>query len=123
MPEGTVVVNLPFPVSTNALFSNGRSGGQRSPRDAEWHQEAGYALMVQRPKRTKGPVILSCLVQEGRDGRKRDITNLIKGPEDLLVEHGIIEADDHTIVREVKLKWSKEVEGIQIRIMPAGEVA
>ena len=109
-------VNLPFPVSTNALFSNGRSGRHRSQRYADWHQEAGYALMVQRPQRVKGPVVLSCLVQEGRDARKRDITNLIKAPEDLLVEHGIIEADDSSIVREVKMKWSKDVQGIQITI-------
>lgn len=113
-----VVVTLPFPVSTNHLFSNGKAGRFKSPRYEKWLQEAGYELMVQRPARTKGPVILSCLVQDNRDGRKRDITNLIKAPEDLLVKHGIIEADDHTIVREVSLKWSKDVQGIQITIQP-----
>ena len=116
-----VIVNLPFPVSTNALFSNGKSGRFRSQRYVDWHLEAGYALMVQRPAKTKGPVMLDCLVQHPKDARKRDITNLIKAPEDLLVEHGVIEADDHTIVREVRLAWSKEVEGIQIRIVAVGE--
>lgn len=116
-----VIVNLPFPVSTNALWSNGRSGRHRSQRYVDWHLQAGYELIAQRPAKTKGPVKLECFVQEGRDGRKRDITNLIKAPEDLLVEHGIIEADDHTIVREVRLSWSREVEGIQIKILPVGE--
>lgn len=116
-----IVVNLPFPVSVNAMFSNGKSGRHKSQRYVDWQMEAGHALLVQRPQRTKGPVILSCLVQEGRDGRKRDITNLIKGPEDLLVSHGIIEGDDGSIVREVSMKWSKDVEGIQITITPVGE--
>jgi Holliday junction resolvase RusA-like endonuclease len=115
------VVNLPFPVSVNAMFSNGRSGRHKSQRYADWEIEAGYALMVQRPKIVPGPVTLHCLVQEGFDGRKRDISNLIKGPEDLLVKHGIIEADDNRIVREINLKWSKEVTGIQITIEPVGE--
>ncbi|MGM4997815.1 RusA family crossover junction endodeoxyribonuclease [Tardiphaga sp. 538_B7_N1_4] len=111
-------VTLPFPISVNAMFSNGRTGRHKSQRYADWLNEAGYSLMVQRPKIVKGPVVISCLVQDGRDGRKRDITNLIKGPEDLLVSHGIIEADDSSIVREVKMKWSKDVQGIQITITP-----
>jgi len=112
-------VTLPFPISVNAMYSNGRSGRFKSQRYDDWLMEAGYSINVQKPVKVKGPVILSCLIQDQRDGRKRDITNLIKGPEDLLVSHGIIEADDSSIVREVKMKWSKDVQGIQITISPA----
>jgi Holliday junction resolvase RusA-like endonuclease len=113
-----VVVTLPFPVSTNHLFSNGRSGRFKSERYEAWLQEARYALMVQRPARTKGPVKMEYVVQDGKDRKRRDLSNMLKAPEDLLVKHGIIEADDHTIVREVSLKWSKDVQGIQITIQP-----
>lgn len=56
--------------------------------------------------------------QEGRDKRKRDITNLLKAPEDLLVKHGIIEADDGSVVRRVSAAWNAEVEGVRITIEP-----
>lgn len=116
-----VVVNLPFPVSTNALFSNGRAGRFKSQRYEDWLHEARYALMVQRPKIVKGPVKLEWLVQDGKDNRKRDISNLLKASEDLLVAHGIIEADDNTIVRGIKADWSRDVEGIQISIVPVDQ--
>jgi len=60
--------------------------------------------------------VLSHEFQEGRDKRKRDVTNLLKAPEDLLVKHGIIEADDGSIVRRVEAFWTTEVEGVRITI-------
>jgi hypothetical protein len=34
----------------------------------------------------------------------------------LLVSHGIIQADDNTIVREIKLKWTPDVEGVRVTV-------
>lgn len=112
------VVTLPFPVSVNAMFSNGRSGRFKSPRYEAWLQEAGYALMVQRPRKVKGPVRLMYEMQDGSDGRRRDIGNLEKGPTDLLVSHGVIEGDDNRIVREINLRWNRSISGIRITIIP-----
>jgi Holliday junction resolvase RusA-like endonuclease len=39
-----------------------------------------------------------------RDKRKRDITNLLKAPEDLLVKFKVIEADDNTIVQAISAR-------------------
>ena len=116
--DGSVIVTLPFPVSFNAMFSNGRSGRFKSPRYEAWIQEAGYALMVQRAPRIKGPVKLFYEVQDGSDGRRRDIGNLEKGPTDLLVTHGIIEDDNDRIVREINLRWCRTVTGIRVTITP-----
>lgn len=118
-----VVVTLPFPVSVNAMYSNGRSGRFKSPRYESWLTEAGYALMVQRPARVKGPVSLSYEVQDGSDGRRRDIGNLEKGATDLLVAHGIIEGDHDQIVREIILRWNRNVSGIRVTITPIKEAA
>ena len=113
-----IVINLPFPVSTNNMFVNGSRGRFRSQKYDSWIQEAGTEIMRQRPPRTIGPVNLIFEFQDGRDNRKRDVTNLIKAPEDLLVKHGIISADDGSIVRRVTAAWSVEVEGVKITIEP-----
>jgi Holliday junction resolvase RusA-like endonuclease len=107
---------LPFPPSVNNLFMNGKHGRFRSQRYDSWIQEAGCEIMRQRPKKVAGPVILTYEFQEGKDKRKRDLGNLEKAPTDLLVSHGIISADDGSIVREIKLKWNAEVEGVRVTV-------
>ena len=85
-------------------------------RDPVEIAEAGWELQRQRPPKIVGPVELVFCFQDGRDKRKRDVTNLIKAPEDLLVKHGVIEADDNTIVRAVSACWDDTVEGVEISI-------
>lgn len=110
------VLTLPMPPSTNNLFSGGVHGRRFvSPQYQAWRDAAGVEIMRQRPKPVKGMVILFLEFQE-KDRRKRDVSNYIKGPEDLLVHYGLIEADDNSVVREVRAKWSAEVEGVRITI-------
>jgi|SRR5581483_9591382 len=106
---------LPFPPSVNNLFANGKSGRYRTQRYDTWIHEAGAEIMRQRPSKVAGPVVL--MFEFGNPyKRKRDISNLIKAPEDLLVKHGIIEADDDTIVQEIRAKWSPDVEGVKVTV-------
>lgn len=116
-----IVILLPFPPSTNNLFVNGLRGRFPSQKYADWITEAGWELKRQRPSKTLGPVSLHFEFQSGRDKRKRDITNLLKAPEDLLVKFGVIEADDNTIVKEISACWSECVEGVCIKITPIGD--
>jgi Holliday junction resolvase RusA-like endonuclease len=111
-----LVLTLPMPPSVNAMFADGKTRRHKSQKYADWIIEAGYALNRQSPPNIIGPVMLSYLVQEGRDKRKRDVGNYEKAATDLLVKHGVIQADDHTIVREIRLKWSDQVIGVQITI-------
>ena len=116
------VITLPFPPSTNNLFINTTRGRIRSSKYDEWAAEAGWELTRQRPLKVAGPVSILFEFQSNRDKRKRDITNLLKAPEDLLVKFGVIEADDNTIVKEVSARWSECVKGVCITITPtAGE--
>lgn len=109
---------LPFPPSANNLFVNSKHGRYRSPRYNTWIEEAGVEILRQRPLKYRGPVNLSYEFQDRRDNRKRDLGNLEKATTDLLVLHGIIEADDGSIVRKINLSWSLEVEGVRITIEP-----
>jgi crossover junction endodeoxyribonuclease RusA len=113
-----IVLTLPFPPSTNNLFINTSRGRIRSSKYDEWATEAGWELKRQRPAKAVGPVSLRFEFEAGRDKRKRDITNLLKAPEDLLVKYGVIEADDNTIVKEVSARWSECVKGVHIVITP-----
>ena len=119
--DRTVVINTPFPPSTNNLFINVTKGRIPSARYADWRQAAGWSLKAQRPKSIKGPVILRYQFQEGQDKRKRDIGNLEKAPTDLLVDHGVIEADDNTIVRAITMSWSKHINGARVEIIPVSK--
>jgi Holliday junction resolvase RusA-like endonuclease len=112
------VIDLPFPVSVNAMFADGKNRRHKSKRYADWTVEAGHALNRQRVTPIRGPVKLTYEVQDGKDGRRRDIGNLEKGCTDLLVEHGIIEADHDLIVRGIAMEWNRAVEGVRITIVP-----
>lgn len=107
---------LPFPPSTNNLFFTTKYGRARTQKYDSWIMEAGNEILRQRPRKVAGPVHLTFEVQEGKDRRPRDISNLIKAPEDLLVKHGIIEKDDNSIVRSISAKWSDEVEGVRVTV-------
>ena len=110
------VITLPFPVSVNAMFADGKTRRHKSQRYADWCQEAGWILRSQRPEPVKGQVEILYEVQDGKDNRRRDLVNLEKGVTDLLVEHGIIEADHDLILREVRMKWNRDVIGVRITI-------
>jgi Holliday junction resolvase RusA-like endonuclease len=108
---------LPMPPSVNGLWANSRNGGRfRTQRYDSWIYEAGAEIMRQRPKKHVGPVILSYEVQEPAGKRKFDLGNREKALTDLLVSHGIIQADDNTVVREIKLKWASDVEGVRVTV-------
>lgn len=114
----TVILTLPFPISVNAMFITGKYRRARSQRYEDWVLEAGYALNKQKPPQIKGPVTLAYEVQDGSDGRRRDLGNLEKCSTDLLVSHKVIEADDNTIVREINLRWCRNVSGVRVTITP-----
>lgn len=114
----TISFLLPFPPSTNNLFVNGRKGRFRSQKYEAWIEEAGWELKRQRLPQLKGAVKLSFEFATPKTRLRRDISNLLKGPEDLLVKHGIIEGDHHEIVRSIRLSWSTEVEGMRVTIDP-----
>lgn len=74
-------------------------------------------LKSQRPIKLKGPVSLNFVFEEPKGKRKMDLGNREKAATDLLVSHGIIEADDHTIVRRISLAWG-QVDGVCVTIVP-----
>jgi Holliday junction resolvase RusA-like endonuclease len=117
-----VVLTLPFPVSVNAMFADGKTRRHKSQRYSDWKVEASYVLKMQRPPAIKGPVKITYEFQEGRDNRRRDAFNFEKGVTDLLVEFGVIEADHDLILREGRVLWTRDAQGVRITIEPIGDI-
>ena len=111
-----IVIELPFPISVNAMWADGKTRRIKSQRYCDWIFEAGYRLNRQSPPQIKGPVVLSFWFQDNIDKRQRDISNLLKGVEDLLVDHKVIEGDHNKIVRAIHAGWSVSVKGVKIEI-------
>lgn len=107
---------LPYPPTVNTLFVNNPKTRGRFPSKAykAWQEEAGKALLKQSPLPTfSGPISLTFTY--GRpDKRRRDIFNLVKAPEDLLVKHGVIE--DDSLVEKGTVQWSPHVFGVRVEI-------
>jgi len=113
-----VVLTLPFPVSVNAMFADGKTRRHKSQRYCDWLLEAGYALNVQKPPQIKGPYHITYAFQEGQDRRERDAFNLEKGCTDLLVKHGVVEGDSNKYLRKGSVEWDRSVIGVRVTITP-----
>jgi crossover junction endodeoxyribonuclease RusA len=113
-----IVITLPFPISVNAMFADGKTRRHKSQRYADWVLEAGYALNLQRPPQIKGQYHITYAFQEGQDKRERDAFNLEKGCTDLLVKHGVVEGDSNKYLRKGSVEWDNSVTGVRITITP-----
>lgn len=112
-----ITAELPFPVSVNAMYANGKHGGRFVTSEyASWRDDAGWALVRQRQKPISGPVALEYTIED--KGGNRDLGNLEKGLTDLLVSHKLIDGDHSKVVREIRLRWSKDVTGARICVSP-----
>jgi hypothetical protein len=113
-----IVLTLPFPVSVNAMFADGKTRRHKSQRYCDWLLEAGYALNVQRPPKITGPYHITYAFQEGQDRRERDAFNLEKGVTDLLVKHGVVQGDSNKYLRKGSVEWDRSIVGVRITIEP-----
>jgi Holliday junction resolvase RusA-like endonuclease len=96
----------------------------KSKRYLEWITEAGWELKSQRVIPTRGPVKLTYeLYNHARGLSKWDYANREKAVTDLLVEHGIIEADHRLIVKELTAKGTDDPVGVRVTIEPWVEAA
>ena len=115
-----VVFTLPFPPSSNSLFRNAPKPHMKRPKTKgylSWLQSAGWQLKIQRVSAVKGPVKLTYELYNSARGPNKlwDYANREKACTDLLVEHGIIEADSQKCLRRLVMEWA-DINGIRITI-------
>lgn len=116
-----ITITLPIPPSANNLFRNaGDRGRVKTAAYKTWIQAAGWSVIASKfGEGIRGPVTLDILC-ERKDNRRRDVSNLIKATEDLLVAHGVIEDDSKVI--DLRIRWAN-VTGCIVMISPAEKAA
>jgi Holliday junction resolvase RusA-like endonuclease len=111
-----VIIDLPTPPSVNALYRNVPGHGRvKTERYRTWAAAAGWEIARQRPGKVRGRYAIRLTV-ERTDNRRRDLANLIKAAEDLLVTHDVIE--DDSLCQEIHMAWSRSVTGCRVEITP-----
>lgn len=102
-----LTLTLSYPPTTNNLFINAGKSRIRSPGYRAWLALAGGEIMAQRPRmatrKIDGPYTFS-MIAERPDKRRRDLGNLLKPVEDLLVSHGLL--SDDSACQRIELRWS-----------------
>lgn len=98
----TTILTLPFPPSANNLFRTAGNRRVRTDRYRTWANAAGWEINAQSPQKVPGRVRLDITFAR-KDARRRDLSNLAKAVEDILVTHGVIE--DDSLVDELRLSW------------------
>jgi len=89
-PSQYVALDLPRPISTNALWRPRPGGMCKTVAYKDWLTEAGLVLNSQRPGHVAGPYCITIRVARGWRG---DLDNAVKAVSDLLQVHSVIEND------------------------------
>lgn len=110
-------IHLPMlPPSVNSLYRNVPGRGRvKTARYKDWLMEAGLIVMsqVKSNERIEGPYGLSMRVYRP-DKRRRDLSNLLKAIEDLLVTLGIVE--DDSLCQKIECEWAREQMNTGIKV-------
>jgi hypothetical protein len=113
-----VVLTLPMPPTTNNLFAGTGRRRIKTRQYQAWENQAGWALLRQRPPHIKGPVAVTIEVSDGESSNTWDLCNREKATMDLLVTHGVIQGDHKPIVREFFMRWSPDITGVRVILRP-----
>lgn len=111
---------FPFPPSVNGLYSTNWKTKRRfkSKRYADWEKLADQQLKYQTWCYYDTPVSVTYLY--GRpDKRVRDLPNLSKGIDDLLVRYGIL--TDDSLIHEIHASWGGKPGFVEVEIKPLAE--
>lgn len=116
----SLVVTLPYPPSANRMW---RHVGSKVLRSAEYERWRLACTAVIRAE-TKGAGLdgpYAMTVRVGRpDQRRRDIDNLIKPINDIMVLSGAV-ADDSDCQR-IEISWAPGVDGARILLLQTARV-
>lgn len=104
----TIIVDLPWPPSTNSLWRNVGGRAIKSAKYRKWikaAQSEWYVQKINQPKKIDGK-FSATLILNPPDKRHIDIDNRIKAPLDLAESLGLIE-DDH-LCRRLLVEYSND---------------
>ena len=110
-------LQLTRPPTANHLWIRARKGMRKSDAYVTWLMLAAIEARRQTFKRISGPYKLTVTASRP-DRRRRDLDNLLKPLNDLLMHIGAIEDDSNCEM--ISARWVTTGEGVSIRVEPAG---
>ncbi len=93
-----------------------------SSKYKEWHVDASNQITQQKIQPVKGCIESVTLTFYAPDKRKFDLTNKAESIMDLLVDNGIIEDDNYSVIPNLQLKFGgveKENPRVEISLSPS----
>ena len=90
-----------LPPSANNLFATSQRGRFKTKHYKGWLEQAGCELKQQRPGHVPGHYAMT--VTAGKVAKRRDLSNLLKALEDLLVTHSVVE--DDSLAQKIIIEW------------------
>jgi crossover junction endodeoxyribonuclease RusA len=106
-----------LPPSANRLWRRSGTRIHKATAYTRWLADTGLYVKAQRPMPVVGPYKLSISAVRP-DKRRRDVDNLIKPINDLLVHLGLVRDDSDCDL--VSARWVTTGDGVSIRIDRAG---
>lgn len=121
-----MIVHLPFPISTNAIWRSVRGVAIKSKPYREWQRTAGWKLKSQRVDKlqdgTPFHIDITLVRPRNKDGKPRktrpDLDNCAKAILDLLVIHDV--TPDDSLCQSLTMRWADAVEGPTVKVMAGG---
>lgn len=113
--------SLPYPISVNRMYANNAKHGRGRFKTKEyqsWIMEAGLKLNQQRVPTVRGRYFMDVTIQKP-DNRRRDVFNLVKSVEDLLVGQGVVEDDSYCQGGYIMWDQSGKVIGARVELRHA----
>lgn len=109
-------IMMPFPLSVNNLYGEGKNRRFRTKRYNEWIAFADKAVAEQRPfPHFEGRVDI--IVHLGGGRIDADCDNFNKVPIDFLVRNNVIKDDCKPYVRSAKAIWDDDVNGCMVEVI------
>lgn len=112
-----------LPPSVNSLYRNVPGRGRvKTAKYNDWLAAAGAIIQTQvrSNERIEGPYALRLRAYHP-DKRRRDLSNLLKSTEDLLVNLGLIEDDSLCQIIEAEWAVDPSVEGVKVWLISTKE--
>jgi len=104
-------LELPYPPSVWKLYSGYGKRRHRSNEYKKWLDQAGWLLKTQKPRQHAGKVSVTIFATKP-DKRARDLENLLKPCNDLLVTHQVIK--DDSLIGVLHCAWRDDGEGVTV---------
>lgn len=102
----------------NRKNADGNFGRGKTREYRDWITEAGWHLVVQKPKPFDGRVIVDVRLPE-KPGMQPDADNTLKAINDLLVRHKVIKGDSKKYLRGGSYAWDDTTDMALVTIRAA----